>query len=281
MQNVNVMKNAAPTFRAVRFILLAALWLMQNLALAQVPEQVVDLPTRIGVTQRFLFLDAPSPKATVILFTGGPGRLGIFSNGSMSRGEDNFLVRSRELFRAHGLAVVVVDAPSDRQAQPFMDGFRETPAHATDIQTVIAWARKRHNVPVWLIGTSRGTQSVAAIATQLTLPDGPNGIVLTSSILTDTPSRTPVPDLPLQKISVPTLVVHHKMDGCKWCQFSDIEKLMSQLPKSAAVELITVTGGQTQGDPCNARGYHGYNGIEQDTIDKIVAWLVTQQAQSK
>jgi hypothetical protein len=281
MQKVKIIRGALNKLTAVRLVLLAVLWLTQHLALAQAPEQVVDLSTRNGVTQRFLFLDTQSPKATVILFTGGPGRLGIFSNGSMNRGEDNFLVRSRELFRTHSLAVIVVDAPSDRQAQPFMDGFRETPEHATDIQAVIHWARKRHSAPVWLIGTSRGTQSVAAIATQLTLPDGPNGIVLTSSILTDGPGKIPVPDLPLHKITIPSLVVHHKMDGCKWCQFSDIEKLMSKLPKSAAVELIAVTGGQTQGDPCNARGYHGYNGIEQDTVDKIVAWLISTQPQIK
>jgi hypothetical protein len=69
----------------------------------------------------------------------------------------NFLVRSRQLFVEHDLAVAIVDAPSDRQGFPFrfLSGFRQTPAHAADIKAVIAWLREHVEAPVWLIGTSR------------------------------------------------------------------------------------------------------------------------------
>lgn len=84
----------------------------------QVVDRAVDIPTRPGVTQRFLVLQAPDPKATVVLFPGGHGGLQLFSNGSMKWGENNFLVRTRRMFFDQGLTVVVIDAPSDRLTAP-------------------------------------------------------------------------------------------------------------------------------------------------------------------
>ena len=124
-------------------------------ALAQVPQKVVDVPTRPGVTQRFLYLAPESPIAAVILFAGGHGGLQILPNGSFKWGAENFLVRTRQLFAKNGLSVAVVDAPSDRQATPFLDGFRQRPEHVADIKAVIAWIKQQTNVPVWLVGTSR------------------------------------------------------------------------------------------------------------------------------
>jgi pimeloyl-ACP methyl ester carboxylesterase len=243
---------------------------------AETPESVIDIPTRPGITQRMLVIEpAISPKAAVVLFAGGNGRLGLFPNGTMARGDSNFLVRSRRLFESQGLLVVVVDAPSDRQTTPYLAGFRETASHVEDIKAIIKWIRSTKNIPIWLIGTSRGTQSVAHAATQLNRVDGPDGIVLTSSILVDKTPNVSVPNMDLLKINVPTLVVHHELDGCRLCLFSDINLLMSKLPSNHKNELIKISGGQTQGDPCNALGYHGYNGVETPTIEKIAAWIKT------
>ena len=80
---------------------------------------------------------------------------------------------------------VVVDAPSDRQRAPFLNGFRQTEEHAADLKATIAWARATAKVPVWLVGTSRGTQSAAYAATVLQGADAPDGVVLTATILAD------------------------------------------------------------------------------------------------
>lgn len=74
---------------------LLALWLSGPAALAQTTQKVMDIPTRPGVTQRFVYITPPSPKAAVILFAGGHGGLRVFDNGSMHWGEGNFLVRTR------------------------------------------------------------------------------------------------------------------------------------------------------------------------------------------
>src|SRR5687768_5273086 len=108
---------------------LLALGLASQSALAQSSPKVVDIPTRPGVTQRFVYIAPPNAKATVILMTGGHGGLEIGADGSFKRG-GNFLVRTRQLFADAGLAVAVVDAPSDRQSPPFLSGVRQTREHA-------------------------------------------------------------------------------------------------------------------------------------------------------
>jgi len=177
------------------------------------------------------------------------------------------------MFADNGLMVAVVDAPSDRQNPPFLGGFRQKPEHVADIKAVIAWLKQKANIPVWLVGTSRGTQSAAFIATQLAPADGgAEGIVLTSTILTDKKSR-PVPKMPLHKIQVPTLVVHHKDDGCGHCKYDDLPQLMDKLTAVPRKELLTFEGGKNKGDPCMAMAYHGFNGVEKEVVTKIAEWI--------
>jgi len=243
-------------------------------ALAQTSQKVVDIPTRPGVTQRFVYLASESPKAAVILFAGGHGGLQILPNGGFKWGEGNFLVRTRLLFAKMGLSVAVVDAPSDRQAAPFLGGFRQKPEHVADIKAVIAWLKQQANVPVWLIGTSMGTLSSAFIATQLTAGDGgPDGLVLTSTILSFDAGR-PVPAMPLQNVAIPVLVVHHEKDGCKLCAYSQIPRLMEKLSSAPKKELMTFKGGENRGDPCEAFAYHGFNGLEKEVVTKIAEWII-------
>ncbi len=131
-------------------------------------------------------------------------------------------------------------------------------------------------MPVWLVGTSRGTQSAAFIATDASpAQGGPDGVVLTATILTDNAGRA-VPKMPLEKISVPVLVVHHTLDGCRLCLFADMPPLMDKLAKTPKAELMTFSGGQSRGDPCEAMAYHGFNGIEAEVVGKISSWLLAR-----
>src|SRR5215470_12389225 len=229
-------------------------------------DQVIDVPTRPGVTERFMLIAPDDPRATVVLFAGDDGALQIAPDGRLGNGSlaSNFLVHSRQLFADQRLMVAVVDAPSDRQSladtmreawRASFRGFRQSSEHVADIKAVIAWLRQKANVPVWLVGTSRGTQSAAYIATQLAPRDGgPDGLVLTSTILW-APSGRPVPDMELSKLEIPTLVVHHRDDGCSLCRYAYIPSLMEKLPAGQRKELLTVEGGWSQGpNPCEAFG---------------------------
>lgn len=266
-------------FRTSLAAWLLGLWLTSPVAQAQTTQKVVDIPTRPGVTQRFVYITPPNPKAAVILLAGGHGGLRIFANGSLLWGEGNFLVRTRQQFADAGLAVVVIDAPSDRQSPPFLSGFRQTPEHTADVLAVIAWLKQQAPMPVWLVGTSRGTQSAGYIATQASpAQGGPDGVVLTASILNDNASRA-VPQMPLEQISVPVLVVHHTQDACRLCLFADMPALMAGLNKAAKApkaELMAFSGGQTQGPPCEAMAYHGFNGLEPEVVSKISSWVLAR-----
>jgi hypothetical protein len=238
-------------------------------------EQVVDIPTRPGVTQRVLMLGPEKPLAAVVLFAGGHGGLQIGPSGDVRWGARNFLVRTRQQFASRGLLVAVLDAPSDRQEPPYLAGFRQTPEHVADVRAVIAWLRQKARVPVWLVGTSRGTQSAAFVATVLARDDGgPDGLVLTSTILTDKPGNRPVPDMPLEKLRIPTLVAHHRQDGCAFCKFSDLPGLMERLAGAPRRELLAFEGGDSRGDPCEAMAHHGFNGIEDQVVAKIAGWIL-------
>jgi pimeloyl-ACP methyl ester carboxylesterase len=238
-------------------------------------QRVVDVPSRSGVMQRFLLLQPENAKAVVILFAGGDGGIRITADGTMTSLRGNFLVRSRDLFAAQGLAVAVIDAPSDRQQPPYLSAFRQTAEHVADVKAAIAWLRQELKLPVWLVGTSRGTQSATFVATQLTPAEGgPDGIVLTSTILADHRSR-PVPDMRLDRINIPVLVTHHRQDVCNLCRFSDLPLLTNKLKHVKRTETLIFDGGINEGPPCEARGYHGYNGIESNVVGKIADWVKT------
>jgi pimeloyl-ACP methyl ester carboxylesterase len=242
---------------------------------AQTVQTVVDIPTRPGITQRLLVLSPPAPKAAVVLFAGGHGGLQIEAGGGMKWGAGNFLVRTRHLFASHDLLVVVMDAPSDQQSPPFLQGRRQRPEHAADAKAVIAWLRETAKIPVWLVGTSRGTQSVGYLATTLAGAEGPDGIVLSATVASD-PRGRPVPAMPLENIRVPVLVLHHEQDGCALCAFAEVRAMMRKFSGAPKSQMLAVTGGESKGDPCEAFAYHGFNGIESHVVSQMANWMLTK-----
>lgn len=246
---------------------------MTHAASGQPVPRVVDIPTRPGVTQRFILIVPEKPRATAILLAGGNGWLNLAPDGSIGGLGGNFLVRSRGLFVEQRLAVAVLDAPSDRQDGMALNGFRTSDEHVADLKALIAWLREELDLPVWLMGTSRGTESAAYVATQLPrAAGGPDGIMLSSSILQDQRGR-PVTAMDLDRIQAPVLVVHHRDDDCRLCRFTSTPELMRKLSAAKRKDLLAFDGGISTGDPCGARAYHGYNGIERDVVAKISDWI--------
>ncbi len=253
----------------IRFALLS--WTLFYVAgVSAQSVRVVDVPSRPGVNQRILLITPDAPKAVAILFAGGAGDINIADDGRLEKG-GNFLVRSREFFAEQGFIVAVFDKPSDRAD---LNNFRQTAGHVADVKAVMAWLRSQTKLPIWLVGTSRGTQSAAFVAEQLKDDaQAPDGLVLTSTMLKDD-RDTPVTDLGMDKLKLPVLVVHHEQDSCKHCLYSDIPKLMDKLIASQRKQLFSFTGGVSTGNVCGARAYHGFNGIERSVVDKIAAWIL-------
>ena len=244
-------------------------------ALGDPGADIVQLNTRPGVRQGFLLLRAARPKASLILFVGGQGELGLERADRVQRLERpkaNFLVRICMDLVRRGFTVALVDTPSD---QPSLARFRTSALHAQDIQGVSAYLRSVAPVPVWAVGTSRGTISAANAAARLGSPDV-SGLVLTS-IITRQSGRgdSSVYNTDLSAIRVPTLLVGHVDDGCPVSPPGGMEMLARSLPHAPVVEMRTFQGGKppVTGE-CEPGSPHGYWGIEPQVVDAISAWIL-------
>ena len=94
-------------------------------------EEIVTLDMRAGATQSFLLIAAKNapPQAAAVLFPGGPGNIRLRTEGGQIKfGPNNFVVRTRDLYAAGGVAVAVLDAPSD-QPSGMNNSFRKGESH--------------------------------------------------------------------------------------------------------------------------------------------------------
>ena len=223
----------------------------------------VELPSRPGIMQPVLFTAAIAPVASVILFPGGDGVLSGLGN--------NFLVRVSGQVAASGLNVALADAPSD-QGAGMGTPFRSGEAQAKDVAAIVAFLRSKSPVPVWVVGTSRGSVSAANAAERLGLSQIA-GLVLTSAVWADGMEA-----IPLDRIAVPTLVVHNRSDGCAGSPFDGATSAVPRLSQAPAKDLIAVSGGSGLGAPCRATSPHGYYGIEGAVVPPMVAWIKAHSA---
>jgi len=229
--------------------------------------RIITVQTRPGVSVSFYYLKQDKARATVVLLPGGKGDLRLDDGAPDS---SDFLVRSHEYFFANGLNVAIVDKPDDADELNFLA--RTSSQHIEDIRQIAAYVKEDSGLPVWLIGTSRGTIS-AALAAIAMPPDTLNGIVLTSSI---TAASIPgaIPSLNLSKIHIPVLVVHHEDDRCEICDPNDVPKILEKLYNSPVKKAVFVKGGGwTRGGVCGPRHRHGYIGIEEKVVALISEWI--------
>ena len=79
--------------------------------------------------------------------------------------------------------------------------------------------------------------------------------------------------MPVETITVPTLVVHHRDDGCSVTPYSRAPALAARLTSAPRRAFLTFDGGTDKGDACEAAGHHGYAGIETQVVDAIAAFV--------
>jgi alpha/beta superfamily hydrolase len=214
------------------------------------------------------------PAGSVILFAGGDGVLNLSQNsdGSPAIGAltGNFLVRTRQDYVDRGYMVALVDVPS---SHPNGIGlFRGSAEHARDIAAVIAYMRQQANLPVWLVGTSAGSQSAANAAARLT--PGIGGLVLTSSVTVASDVSPGVLSMNLEAIRVPALVMAHEQDQCASTPPADAQRIADRLT-GVPVKLVTMLSGGLApiAGPCEGRSQHGFFGLEAQAVETIAAFI--------
>lgn len=207
-----------------------------------------DETVSIGGSQAVLLRPA-APTGSVILMPGGDGGLAVGPGGQIASLKNNQLVRTRAAYKAHGLAVLLVDAGVNLAA-------------AVDYMAAI----KR---PVTVIGTSRGTLRAAQGIARGARPDA---LVLTSGFLTnESGDGQNVKNILGSPEKLPrTLVIHHRQDGCRVTLPAGVEPFIKW--SAGKARAVWLDGGINEGNPCQAKGHHGFAGLDARVVSLAAAF---------
>ncbi len=222
-----------------------------------------------GQSRRVIFLLPPEPVGAVLLFPGGDGVVGIGRAGFV-RYEENFLVRTRALWRSENLAVALPDSPGGVS----LLGHRSSPDFADAAASILARLRVlTGTVPIFLVGTSQG--STGAVNLAASLPPGRiAGLVLTSSITQPNSGGETVYDAHPDRVTVPTLVVTHAADTCRLSPPAAVPKIFAALKRAPRRDGLSITAhSPVREAACGAFAPHGYLDAEGTTVRQITAWM--------
>lgn len=230
-----------------------------------------------------------APIAALVLLPGGGGVLDLDEMGCARALTGNTLTRNVARLRAAGFATALVDAPSDHRGDDGLGGFRANLDHANDLGAVITSVRSLSPLPIYVVGSSRGTISAVNAAARLSENSAPAGVILFSPITSGfVGGRKPwvaqtVFDLPLGNIRQPILVVAHEGDACVRTPPAKARDILPRTNGSVE-EMVMVTSGQGT-DPgvrgvqaCQGRMPHGFGG-EDERVVKLISDFVRKTAQ--
>lgn len=232
--------------------------------------EVRSIPTRPGVTMSFLAMTPEKQllNDVLILFPGGNGAGPYRLDAQGVVNGWSFLVRSADGFVRDGLSVVIVNPPSDHPTG-MSTGFRESAEHAEDVAALASYLKQQGYQRIFLVGHSRGTISAAALGTRLKSSQL-KGVILTSVLEYDNFMSW----LPLEKLTLPVLMVHHRDDACRVSSFEEAEKTRTFLRGHTKVDFSEVSGGAyPRSAPCDNLSAHGFFGIEDKVVRVISDWV--------
>jgi pimeloyl-ACP methyl ester carboxylesterase len=232
---------------------------------------VRDLQLTGGGRQRVLYARPASAHATIVMLPGGTGDVGIEADGDLAH-DKNFVVRTRDMWLAHGYAVIIPDAMNGQNLR----GRRSSPEYAQVIEDLVNFAHAEVPGPVFLLGTSQG--SVAAMNGAAHLAKGKvAGVVLTESVSRPSKSGETVFDASPESVTVPVLIVANRDSDCRVAPASDAPRIAAAMKRAPETKVVYVEGGTTRSSDCGSQSPHGYFGIESTVVDAIAAWLDTHK----
>jgi len=254
-------------------ILLSAGWAFAG-------QEIITLKPRPDVDLKVLVVEPEKPSAVLLLYAGGIGTLDLSSTfGIINIGKytQNFLVRVREKFVKKGFVVALPDVASDLKGYDAQH--RTSEAHSKEIQDVVSYLKGRYSLPVWIIGTSLSSFTVANAG--INQGNLLKGAIFSSSVVKAMPKwkideKYPdgVVSMDLSSIKIPVLIAAHKEDGCETTPPEGAEFIKKGLTSAPKVEVKYYTGGSTPvSKPCEALSQHGFYGIEDQVVADMVAFI--------
>lgn len=226
------------------------------------------------VYQRAILTAPAGPADTALLFFRGvPGYAMIRSVADKQRNLPPFIRSGQRLFAEAGIALVIVDCPTDQWGAPggvatnCLDDYRASATHAADVRSIIRKIRDEHGLTkIFIMGHSMGTLSSRWLGVHL-------GLEISGSIhsaAVNVPNRFnhyhSAQRIPYAAMRAPVLHVHHEEDACRGTPYSAVKRY-------AGPHLVTVRGGSHEGDPCGVAHLHSYQGREHVTVTAIVDWI--------
>lgn len=67
--------------------------------------------------------------------------------------------------------------------------------------------------------------------------------------------------------------MHHKRDACALTAPREVAGFKERLNRAKRAEVMWFDGGYSRGNVCQARAYHGFNGIEDRVVAGISGWI--------
>lgn len=188
-----------------------------------------------------------NPDWVLIMMPGGTGNLDPYVNeGKLYFNfAGNFLIRSRHLFCDSNFATASTNSTNSLERMEVI---------IKDINNRFPKAK------LCLVGTSSSTLSTINFSQSL---DGKIDCFI------HTASLNSIARLDTRSYKSRHLLVHHQNDQCRLTTYSSSE----HNHRRYKTPLITMNGGTTTGDECQAFSYHGFNGIESETVDQIKSWI--------
>ena len=244
-------------------------------------SELITLQPRPNVKLKVLIIEPEKPKAVLILYAGGLGKLDLSSTFGITNIGDkykkDFSVRTREKFVENGFVVALPDSPSDHP-----DGIgpwhRTSEVHSKEMQYIVSYLKKRYTLPVWIAGISSSSFTVANAG--ITLEGQINGVIFASSVVKSNPKwkfeKCPagVLNMELSSIKIPVLIAAHKEDGCVGTPPDGAELIRKALTSAPKVEVKYYTGGSSPiSGACEPLSQHGFLGIEDQVVADMVAFI--------
>ena len=249
----------------------------------------VDVGRQVGVfskspvVQRAILLKPSIPSDTALLFyRGWSGIANIKSENDWKRNL-NYLQNNTELFAQAGIALVVMDCPSDENSiapgnTPLAcnDDYRSSLKHADDVKKIMATLNEKYGITkFYIMGHSYGTISSKWLAKNLG-NEIQGSIHSAAQTLASPRMRTygySAESFDMGSLKAPVLNIHHGDDQCIYTPYSTVLAYSKN-------NLITVKGGIPNGDVCGGGHYHSFEGREEATSKALIQWIKTGQVQS-
>jgi len=235
------------------------------------------------VVQRAILL-RPSTQTDIALlfYRGWSGIANIKTENDWHRNL-NFLKNNTSLFAQAGIALVVMDCPSDENSvgagntpQGCSDDYRSSKKHPEDVRKILSVLKEKYGINhFFVMGHSYGAVSSKWLARNLGTEI--QGSIHSAAQTVASPRMRAygysAESFDMSSIKAPVLNIHHGDDQCIYTPYSTVLAYSKN-------NLTTVKGGAPNGDVCGGGHYHSFEGREEASSKAIIQWIKTGQVQS-